>query len=296
MHVTSRITTLALSLLVVASPLAAQTTIIRARTVIDGKGGTLNNVAIVIEGSKMVRIEPAATDATYDLTAQTVMPGMIDTHTHIVDHFNRSNGRLHTANDPETLEQTTLYAYENAYKTLMAGFTTLQSPGNPVDKDIRDWINDGRVPGPRILTSIHQIFANSGTPQQIRALVDKWIKEEGADFVKIFASGSIREGGLKTMSDEQIQAACDEAQQTHHRPRAGAGQREVGDPRRVPDDRARQSTERRRHRADGAAWNLVRFEQPSDDSQLPGEQGALHRHRQLHRGRLSLHEIGRAHV
>jgi imidazolonepropionase-like amidohydrolase len=150
-------------------------------------------------------------DATYDLTTQTVMPGMIDTHTHIVDHFNRSNGRLHTANDPETPGQTTLYAYENAYKTLMAGFTTIQSPGNPVDRDIRDWINDGRVPGPRILTSIHQIFDNSGSPDQIRALVDKWIKEEGADFVKIFASGSIREGGLKTMSDAQIQAACDEA-------------------------------------------------------------------------------------
>jgi imidazolonepropionase-like amidohydrolase len=184
---------------------------IKARTVIDGKGATLNNVAIVIQGSKIVRIEPAGAGATYDLTAQTVMPGMIDTHTHIVDHFNRSNGRLHTPDEAETLAQATLYAYENAYKTLMAGFTTLQSPGNPVDKDVKDWINDARVPGPRILTSIHQIFATSGTPPQIRALVDKWIKEEGADFVKIFASGSIREGGLKTMSDEQIEAACDEA-------------------------------------------------------------------------------------
>src|ERR1051325_5942291 len=94
----------------------------------------------------------------------------------------------------------------------MAGFTTIQSPGNPVDKDIRDWINDGRVPGPRILTSIHQIFDSSGTPDQIRALIDTWIRDEGADFVKIFASGSIREGGLQTMSDAQIQAACDEAQ------------------------------------------------------------------------------------
>ena len=195
-----------------ASPLSAQTPIVlRARTVIDGKGGTLTNVAIVIQGSKIVRIEPATAEATYDLTTQTVMPGLIDTHTHIVDHFNRSNGRLHTAADPETLEQTTLYAYENAYKTLMAGFTTLQSPGNPVDKDVRDWINDGRVPGPRILTSIHQIFDNTGTPEQIRMVIDKWIKEEGADFVKIFASGSIREGGLKTMTDAQIQAACDEA-------------------------------------------------------------------------------------
>ena len=63
--------------------------------------------------------------------------------------------------------------YENAYQTLMAGFTTIQSPGNPVDRDIRDWINEGRVPGPRILTSIHQIFDNSGTPEQIRALIDR---------------------------------------------------------------------------------------------------------------------------
>src|SRR3954464_7032092 len=142
--------------------------VIKAATVIDGKGGTLRNVAIVVEGSKIVRIEPAKAGATYDLTALTVMPGFIDTHAHIVDHFNRSNGRLHTDADPETPEQTTLYSYENAYKTFMAGFTTLQSPGNPVDKDIRDWINDGGVPGPRILTSIHQIFDNTGTPDQIR--------------------------------------------------------------------------------------------------------------------------------
>lgn len=201
------------ALLLGTSALSAQSApiVIKARTVLDGKGATLTNVAIIVQGSKIVRIEPAKADATYDLTTQTVMPGMIDTHTHIVDHFNRSNGRLHTAADPETPEQTTLYAYENAYKTLMAGFTTIQSPGNPVDKDIRDWINDGRVPGPRILTSIHQIFDNTGTPDQIRMLIDKWITEEGADFVKIFASGSIREGGLKTMTDGQIQAACDEA-------------------------------------------------------------------------------------
>jgi imidazolonepropionase-like amidohydrolase len=210
--ITALITTLAcLAVLAAASPLAAQTTIIKARTVIDGKGGTLNNVAIVIQGSKIVRIEPAAADATYDLSTQTVMPGLIDTHTHIVDHFNRSNGRLHTAGEPETLEQTTLYAYENAYKTFMAGFTTIQSPGNPVDKDVRDWIAEGRVPGPRILTSIHQVFDNTGTPARIRMLVNSWITEEGADFVKIFASGSIREGGLKTMTDAQIQAACGEA-------------------------------------------------------------------------------------
>jgi hypothetical protein len=133
----------------IAAPLAAHTrpVVIKAARVIGGKGGILTNVAIVVQGSKIVRIEPAGTTATYDLTTQTVMPGMIDTHTHISDHFNRSNGRLHTADDPETPLQTTQYAYEYAYKKFMAGFTTIQSPGNPVDKDIRDWINEGRMPG-----------------------------------------------------------------------------------------------------------------------------------------------------
>jgi len=103
-----------------------------------------------------------------------------------------------------------LYAAENAYKTLVAGFTTVQSPGNELDKDLRDWINDGRLPGPRILTSLRQIFDTTGTPDQIREFVRKAVAD-GADFVKIFATKSIREGGAQTMSDAQIQAACGEA-------------------------------------------------------------------------------------
>jgi imidazolonepropionase-like amidohydrolase len=183
---------------------------IKARTVLDGKGATLTNVVIVVQGSKIVRIEPARADATFDLTSQTILPGLVDTHTHIVDHFDRGTGRLRTAADPETLEQTTLYTLENAYRTLMAGFTTVQSPGNEVDKDVRDWINDGRVPGPRILTSLRQIFDTTGSPDAIRAFVRKAVAD-GADFIKIFATKSIREGGAQTMTEAQIQAACGEA-------------------------------------------------------------------------------------
>jgi imidazolonepropionase-like amidohydrolase len=199
-------------LLLVASSTSAQTgqITIRAGTLIDGMGATRNNVVLVIQGSKIVRIELAAARATYDLSTQTVMPGLIDTHTHIVDHFVRETGRLRTAADPETLEQTTLYTMENAYRTLMAGFTTIQSPGAEVDKDLRDWINDRRVPGPRILTSLRQIFDTTGTPDDIRAFVRKAVAD-GADFIKIFATKSIREGGTQTMTDAQIQAACGEA-------------------------------------------------------------------------------------
>jgi len=103
-----------------------------------------------------------------------------------------------------------LYSVENAYVTLMAGFTTVQSIGSPSDVDLRAAIARGIVPGPRLLTSITPITENSGTPDAIRAFVRK-MKADGADLVKLFASKSSREGGAQTMSDEQIQAACDAA-------------------------------------------------------------------------------------
>src|SRR6185295_2501609 len=73
------------------------------------------------------------------------------------------------------------------------------------------WIARGMIPGPRILTSLRPVNANTGTPDQIRAFVDKMIAD-GADVIKIFAtkSGSPMDGA-QTMSDEQIQAACGQA-------------------------------------------------------------------------------------
>jgi imidazolonepropionase-like amidohydrolase len=99
---------------------------------------------------------------------------------------------------------------ENAYVTLMAGFTTVQSVGSPIDKEVRDAIARDVLPGPRILTSIRPVNAGTGTPDQIRKFV-RQVASEGADLIKIFASGSIRDGGKRTLSDEQIAAACGEA-------------------------------------------------------------------------------------
>jgi imidazolonepropionase-like amidohydrolase len=183
--------------------------VIRADTVLDGKGGTLTNTSIVVQGSQIRRIDPAARGVTYDLRGLTVMPGWIDTHAHIVQHFDRKTGKTPRRGD-ETPQQAALYAVENAYTTLLGGFTTVQSPGAELDKDLRDWIADGHVPGPRILTSIRSITDATGTPEQIRAFVRQVVKD-GADVIKIFATSSIREGGGQTMSDEQIRAACSEA-------------------------------------------------------------------------------------
>jgi imidazolonepropionase-like amidohydrolase len=188
----------------------AHPVVIRASTVLDGKGGVLRDVAIVIQGTTIVRIDSNVAEATYDLRGLTVMPGWIDTHTHIAAHFDRATGKVHSEQAGETPQQAMLYAMENAYKTLMAGFTTVQSPGAELDKDLRDWIAEGRIPGPRILTSLRAVTDQTGDPAAIRTFVRKAIAD-GADFVKIFATASIREGGAQTMTDDQIRAACDEA-------------------------------------------------------------------------------------
>jgi imidazolonepropionase-like amidohydrolase len=181
---------------------------IQARRVLDGKGAVLENVRIVVEGTKIVSVEPGRTGpADYNLTDVTVMPGWIDTHVHIGWHFNKDD-RADTSKESAT--EFALNASGNAYVTLMAGFTTVQSLGAKIDANLRDAIARGIIPGPRLITSLEPLTEKSGTPEQIRALVRQRV-QEGADVIKIFATKSIREGGAQTMTDAQIQAACGEA-------------------------------------------------------------------------------------
>ncbi|SPE38505.1 Amidohydrolase [Candidatus Sulfopaludibacter sp. SbA3] len=183
--------------------------VLKVGTAYDGKGKTIRNTTIVVEGSKILRIGGAAPAGaiTYDLTALTVSPGWIDTHTHIGYHFG-DDGR--NAGRGETPAKATLRAVDNAVATLDAGFTTIQSPGQASDKDLREAVARGIIPGPRILTSLQPLTENSGPPDQLRQLV-RQRKEQGADLIKLFASASIREGGAQTMTDAQLQAACGEA-------------------------------------------------------------------------------------
>ena len=189
----------------------AQPILIKTTTLLDGKGGVLKNKEIAIEGSKISRVADAGGNAAYDLSGLTVMPGWIDTHTHPGWYFNREN-RLEQGGrgSIETPAASALYAEANVYATLMGGFTTIQSVGQEVDKDLRDLINRGVLPGPRILTSLRAVTENTGDPDKIRAYVDK-MKADGADVIKLFATASIRDGGKQTMTDEQIQATCSEA-------------------------------------------------------------------------------------
>ena len=188
---------------------------IRAGRLLDGLGNVRENVTLRVEGSRIAAVDeaPAAGEAagavSYDLSGLTLMPGLIDTHVHLTAHFD-ADGRNHHDAD-ETPAQTILYAAENAWATLMAGFTTVQSLGSPADGDLRDAIARGVLPGPRVLTSLGAVRAATGSPDEIRAFVRR-LAADGADVVKVFASASIREGGGLVMTAGQLDAVCTEAQ------------------------------------------------------------------------------------
>ena len=182
---------------------------VRAGLLIDGTGETRRNARIFIENGKITRIDGLRGAVTHDLSNLTVMPGWVDTHVHLTSHFDL-DGRLHRDQTEETQGQAMLYAVGNAYRTLMAGFTTVQSLGSPLDLDLRDWIERGELPGPRVLTSIRPVTAETGNVDAIRRFVQQ-LSADGADVVKVFASASIRDGGSRVMTDSQIKAACEEA-------------------------------------------------------------------------------------
>lgn len=185
---------------------------VRAARLVDGAGHVQRGVAVIVREGRITAVGALPADfagPVYELGDATLMPGLMDVHDHIAWHFN-AQGRLHSGNDGETPEQGALALASNAWVTLMAGVTTIQSPGSPEDRDLRDAIARGDLPGPRILTSLGSLNERSGTPDAIRRRVRSF-KERGADLVKIFASASIRDGGTPTMTQEQLDAACGEA-------------------------------------------------------------------------------------
>jgi len=191
-------------------PAAAKRVVIAASTMLDGRGRVLRNTRIVIEGSKIVSIDPKAGPVDYDLRGLTVLPGWIDAHVHITWSFGKDGKNAGAA---EATPDAAYRAASNAWLTLIAGFTTVQSVGSPNDLPLRDAIAKGTLPGPRILTAVEPLQGQgeqTGTPDEIRAFVRKQ-KEAGADLIKIFASQSIRQGGGMTLPQEQLNAACDEA-------------------------------------------------------------------------------------
>ena len=182
-------------------------TTIRAGLMIDGVGNTRRDARIFVSDDQITRIDSLRGRVTYDLSDLTIMPGWIDTHVHLMSHFD--DDKLHRPTADESDSTSIIYGLSNAYRTLMSGFTTVQSLGSPLDTELRDWIIHTDLPGPRVLTSREPITLDTGDATAIRARIQQ-LKLAGADVIKVFASASIRDGGGRVLSDDQLNAACQE--------------------------------------------------------------------------------------
>jgi imidazolonepropionase-like amidohydrolase len=170
-----------------------------------------------------------------DLGDATILPGLIDLHTHLTD---REGVHWEEALLTTTPSQAALWGARNARVTLMAGVTTCRDMGPTwpyVDVDLRDAIEQGAVPGPRLLVAGNYVSSTGGAgdakqfsiyvdvpivrnladgPEEVTKAVRTNFKH-GADFIKILVTGAVFSRGIppgaQQYSDEEILAATTEA-------------------------------------------------------------------------------------
>ena len=135
--------------------------VIAASTIIDGRGAVLRDTRVVVDAGTIVAIDPNAAPIDYDLRGATLMPGWIDTHVHINWHFDVNHKSVSGGDKPE---EAALSTADDAWATLMGGFTTVQSVGAMIDGVVRDHINLGLLPGPRILRRFVRSTTRAATP------------------------------------------------------------------------------------------------------------------------------------
>jgi len=225
-------------------PTPPKTTYILAGRLFDATSDKVReNVLVTIEGDRIKSVASGATapsDATViDLSHATVLPGLIDCHTHLSARADRYNPIYRFRDTPF---DHAFYAVVNARKTLEAGFTAVRDVGSPpfLAVDLRNTINEGFIPGPRIVASGPGISITGGhgdlnnySPQtrvsmfpdernfqiaddanQLRHVVRAQVKY-GVDVIKILATGGVLSKGdnpgAPQFTFEELKAAADTA-------------------------------------------------------------------------------------
>jgi imidazolonepropionase-like amidohydrolase len=236
-----------LFLLLCALPLlaVAETTWVRAGKLVDvERGRVFNEQLIRIDGDRIVSIEDykpggVADARTIDWSTYTVVPGLMDLHTHLVGDITSSDiaAPLQSSAARDVLQGTV-----NARRTLQAGFTTVRDVGSYrafTDVALRDAIDQGVVPGPRMFVAGAYITVSGGGGEVTGFAADVVVPEEmrrgvansaaevrqrvrdmvrgGASFIKIIATGAVLAAGTTPgaaeYTEEEIRAAVDEARQ-----------------------------------------------------------------------------------
>jgi imidazolonepropionase-like amidohydrolase len=191
-----------------APPPPAGPVVLLTSYALDGHGGTVEGASIEIVGGRIASMDAPARGLVIDLRGYTVLPGWIDTHVHLDSHFD-AGGRIATEEEPRL--EAAMGIAAAAWDTLMAGFTTVQTVGDPSERPLRDAVRDRGFPGPRVLSSLAWIEGTAETTaDELRAMVRER-KAQGADLVKISASSSQRVGGTPTLTEAQLRILCDEA-------------------------------------------------------------------------------------
>src|SRR6476661_4950004 len=212
--------------MVFAVEAAAQTRTIRAGRVWDG-ATTLNDVAIVIEGDRIARILPAGAELpaggdVLDLRKYTLLPGLIDLHTHMTYYWDRQPGTrpLGQRRRPAV---TVFLAQENARRTLETGVTTVRDLGasNDTDFAMRDLIAMGAMIGPRMFVAGQGLSARQGQSQDAdawRKAVDDRVKA-GSDWIKVYGSrGSFDSvDTTQTLTFDEMKTIVDAAHAKNHK-------------------------------------------------------------------------------
>ena len=196
--------------------------IVRAGLLYDGSlEAPRKNVDLTIDGGVITGLRDAS--GSFDFEAPCVTPGLVNAHAHLEMSGEADPMSIMLAMPP--LERM-LRAVENAQKALRAGVTTIREPGGSeaIAIRIRDAVDEGRIPGPRIsaagfilcMTGGHGWFMGRevDSPWDARKAVREQ-RKAGADCIKLIATGGVLTKGavpgLAQLLEEEMRAACDEA-------------------------------------------------------------------------------------